>query len=261
MAKGLKTLVKLAVAAAGVYAVGKYIHDYTDYKLAEKKDLDELKNGGEHVKEAAKRTYIAIKTGNDVNQPASELGTAVAEVAGDAGKIMNAAGANTKEFALNEKEKYMSNPVEYRAKVAENIKNMGQQATGIFSGLKADAEEIITDIRESAESLRYDQDDYVDGAAEKKEEKAEPVEGGFMEVSEEPLYSEEPGKQYADITPAEAKPEVKPEAQPEVKLEVKPEEKPEERKEKGKEKAAEAAKKASEEKGFVVSEDPEEIKQ
>lgn len=173
MSKLFGKFVGLAVVAAGVYAVGKYLSDYTDYKAAGEEDLSQLKNGGEKAKEAAKRTYIAIRSNSDVTEPAGELGRAAAEVAEGAGRLVSAVGTNTVNFVKNEKEKYDADPIGYKEQVSENLKDMGQQAAEMFNTVKGEASNIVNEVKESTEAFRDDPQDFVqtkaeDAAAEEK---------------------------------------------------------------------------------------------
>jgi len=161
MSKLFGKIVGIAVVAAGAYAVGKYLNDYTDYKAAGDEDLDQLKNGGEKAKEAAKRTYIAIRSNTDVTEPAGELGRAAAEVAEGAGKLVTAVGTNTMNFVKSEKEKYAADPRAYKEQVGENLKEMGQQAAEIFNTVKEDASNIVSEVKTTAEGFRNDPQDFV----------------------------------------------------------------------------------------------------
>ena len=190
MSNGFKKLLTFAAAAAGVYAVSKYLRNYTDYRLADQDDLDELKNGGEKAKEAAKRTYIAIRTGSDVNEPVGELGSAVAGIAENAGRVISSVGSNAREFAIKEKEKYTEDPAAYRAQVAENLKDLRQQTADLISGLKEDAQTAFSEFRENMVYSGSDNDgDTEDFVTEQETDADENAESAA-------------GKIYADITPS-----------------------------------------------------------
>lgn len=197
MSNGFKKLLTFAAAAAGVYAVSKYLRNYTDYRFADQDDLDELKNGGEKAKEAAKRTYIAIRSGDDVNEPVSELGSAMAEVAEDAGRVISSVGCNAREFAIKEKEKYSEDPAAYRAQVAENLKDLRRQTTDLFTGLKEDAETAFSEFREtmlySGNDTDGDREDFVPEQETDTGEEADDTDGIADPGTE---------KIYADITPS-----------------------------------------------------------
>ena len=98
-----KTLLGIAVTAGAVAAVAKYLKDYTNYKPAGEEDMDDIKSSGEKVKDAAKRTYVAIKENGDVKEAAGDLLNAAREAADDAGRLAETVGANTVEFVKEEK--------------------------------------------------------------------------------------------------------------------------------------------------------------
>jgi len=152
-----KKMLGTLLAGVGAFAIFKYLRDYTDYKAADKEDLNELKNGTENVRDAVKRTYIAIKANSDVTQPAGELGKAVAQMADGAGKVLTAVTPNTIEFAKAQKKKYDSDPEAFKQEFASNLKSMGTEAVDLIENLKGDAESLFKDKTEKAADTETDE--------------------------------------------------------------------------------------------------------
>jgi len=173
MSKIIGKLIGVAVVAAGAYVVGKYLHDYTDYKAAKDEDLEGIRQGGSDVKNAAKRTYVAIREKNDVKAPVTELGQAIGEVATGTGKLIGAVGVNTAEFVKGEKEKYDLDPKAYREEVADNFKDMGQQAVNTLNNIKEDAIDVAFDIKNAAENLAHKKDEIIESEYVAEENKKE----------------------------------------------------------------------------------------
>lgn len=175
-------LVGAAVAGLGVFAVVKYLKDYTNFKAANEEDLNELKAGTESAKEAAKRTYIAIKKAEDVTEPAGELGKAVAQMANGAGKVLNTVTPNTIEFAKEQKKKYDQDPEAFKNELSKNLKTMGGEAVGAFETLKEQAEEAFTAAKQEADDNKAQESDAVNEGEEKAADASEP--DAFKEVVE-----------------------------------------------------------------------------
>lgn len=207
MSKIVGKLIGLAVAAAGVYVIGKYLHDYTDFKPAGEEDLEGIRKGGSDMKDAVKRTYVAIRDKSDVKEPAQDIGNALGEMACGTGKLISTVGSNTADFVKSEKERYDLDPKAYRQEVADNFKDMGQQAVNTLNNLKEDAIDVAYDIKEAAGNLRYNAQDFVEAACTAKAEEEAPVEIEITlnELPEEAEPAEEKEEEKAEEKPAKAK--------------------------------------------------------
>ena len=186
MSKIVGKLIGLAVVAAGAYVIGKYLHDYTDYKAAGKEDLEGIRKGGSDMKDAVKRTYVAIRDKGDVKASAGEIGQALGEVATGTGQLFSAVGSNTKAFVQSEKERYDVDPKAYRQEVSENFKDMGRQAANALNNLKEDAIDVASDIKNAACNLKYNAKDFVDSGSEAVIEEAEAIKEAAAESEEIP---------------------------------------------------------------------------
>lgn len=157
-----KTLLGIAVTAGAVAAVAKYLKDYTNYKPAGEEDMDDIKASGEKVKDAAKRTYVAIKENGDVKEAAGGLLDAAREAADDAGRLAETVGANTVEFVKEEKARFEEDPEMYRNEVSGNIRSFGDDVAAAANAAKdafeksVNEDERLKDIRDRA-AQRYEE--------------------------------------------------------------------------------------------------------
>ena len=154
------TLVGVAVTAGIVAAVSKYLKDYKNFKPASDEDIDEIKESGEKVKDAAKRTYVAIKEKKDVKEAAGELIDAAKDAADDAGRLAETVGSNTVDFVKEEKAKFEDDPELYKSEIGDNLKNFGDDIAAAASAAKdaflksVNEDERLKDIRDQA-AKRY----------------------------------------------------------------------------------------------------------
>lgn len=155
-----KTLLGLAVTAGAVLAVKKYMDKYTDYKPAGDEDMEDIKASGEKVKDAAKRTYVAIKENGDVREAAGDLLDAAKEAADDAGRLAETVGNNTAEFVSREKARFEEDPEVFGKEVSENFKSLGDDIKAAANAAKDAFEKTVgeesrlKDIRDQA-AKRY----------------------------------------------------------------------------------------------------------
>ena len=151
--KFFKTLLGVTVAALGVAAVSRYLKEYTNYKPAADEDMDDIKESGEKVRDAAKRTYVAIKENGDVKEAAGELLDAAREAADEAGRLAGTVGSNTVEFVKEEKARFEEDPELYKSTVSDNIRNFGDDVAAAASAAK-DAFEKTVGEEERLRSIR-----------------------------------------------------------------------------------------------------------
>ena len=177
-------LLGLAVAAGGIYAAGKYMKKYTDFKACDEEDIESIKANGEMVKEAAKRTYVSIKEKKDVKEAAGELKEATVNTLKDAGRIVSAAGTNTVNFVKEEKEKYTEDPDGYKENLKGSFEDIKENVKSGFESLKEDASGVFEDIKETAGDIKNDTVDFVKNFTGKKNGE-NIVEGEFTDVAEE----------------------------------------------------------------------------
>ena len=112
-----------AVAAVAAVAV-KYLKDYTDFKEAAQPDLYNLKDSSMSAKDAAKRTYVSIKSGSGVKEAAGDLAKAAGRMAKDAGSVAMVAGKTTVDTVKDIKAKYDEDPEAAKEEVLGNFKDM-----------------------------------------------------------------------------------------------------------------------------------------
>ncbi len=112
-----------AVAAVAAVAV-KYLKDYTDFKEAAQPDLYNLKDSSISAKDAAKRTYVSIKSGSGVKEAAGDLAKAAGRMAKDAGSVAMVAGKTTVDTVKDIKAKYDEDPEAAKEEVLGNFKDM-----------------------------------------------------------------------------------------------------------------------------------------
>ena len=156
----LGTILKIGVAAGVAAAAVKFVNDYTDYKPTRDGDTDDIKESGNNVKSAAKKTYVALFEKGNVEEAAGELLKATGDVVSDAGKLAGKVGRNTVDFAKKEREKYCEDPEEYVNNIKDDVKNYGES---IACAAKAAGEKIsetlgedrLKDIKDKAQK-RYD---------------------------------------------------------------------------------------------------------
>ena len=126
--------------AAGVAAgIAKYLKDYAGASYTKADELERVKKNSDEVKNAAKRTYIAIKEKGNVKDAAGELLEAAGNVVTDAGSIAKTAGTGVYHAAKEIKNRYDEDPAAARDEMVNNLKDMGQE----LMGMAADAADSV----------------------------------------------------------------------------------------------------------------------
>lgn len=122
--RGFGKYFSLAAAAAVAAVAVKYLKDYTDFKEAAQPDLYNLKDSSISAKDAAKRTYVSIKSGSGVKEAAGDLAKAAGRMAKDAGSVAMVAGKTTVDTVKDIKAKYDEDPEAAKEEVLGNFKDM-----------------------------------------------------------------------------------------------------------------------------------------
>lgn len=169
------------IVLAGVtVGIAKYLKDYAGVNFADGDQIDNVKKDSAEVKEAAKRTYFAIKEKGNVKEAASELSKAAGAVITDAAGIAKTAGTETAAAFKDLKSRYDEDPEAVRSELAGNISEMGQD-------IAKKAQETAGSIRDrftgAADDLDIDEafEDMEDAAKEAADE----AQDAFREVAEE----------------------------------------------------------------------------
>lgn len=124
---GKKTAAGLlgSLITAGVaLGVAKYLKDYAGVKFTDDEQIDRVKSDSTAVREAAKRTYIAIKEQSNIKEAAAELSKAAGSVMTDAADIAKTAGNETVQAFKDMKERYDEDPDAFKSEFADNINDM-----------------------------------------------------------------------------------------------------------------------------------------
>ena len=161
----------LAAVAAVVAVAVKYLKDYTDFKEAAQPDLYNLKDSSMSAKDAAKRTYVSIKSGSGVKEAAGDLAKAAGRMAKDAGSVAMVAGKTTVDTVKDIKAKYDEDPEAAKEEVLGNFKDMKDDIADSIS----EAAEKISEMWKSdeAEDLFEDEELMEDEAADDEAPEAE----------------------------------------------------------------------------------------
>lgn len=134
-----------SILVAGVtLGVAKYLKDYAGVRFTDDKQIDKVKTDSNAVREAAKRTYIAIKEKSAVKEAAAELSKAAGSVVNDAADIAKTAGSETVNAFKDMKSKYEDNPETFRAEVSDNLNDMTQN---IVKATQDKTEELVDRIK------------------------------------------------------------------------------------------------------------------
>lgn len=186
----LGTLIATGVALGVV----KYLKDYADVKFTDDSQIDKVKSDSGAVKDAAKRTYIAIKEKSDIKEAASELTKATGSVVTDACDIAKTAGAETVNAFKDMKSRYDEDPEGFKSEVSDNLADMTQ---GIVKATQDKTEEIVDRIRSAysdfEEDLDYDDESEAidDEEADEEQEAAVIGETGVGETAAEASETDE----------------------------------------------------------------------
>ncbi len=170
--KSAAGLLGTLIAAGVAVGLAKYLKDYAGVSFTDEDQIKGVKNDSNEVKEAAKRTYIAIKEKGDVKEAAAELSKAAGAVVSDAAEIAKTAGSETATAIRDIKARYDEDPEAVKSEIAENISEMGQDiakaAQTTAEGLK---EKIMNagsdiDVDEAFDDMEDDLGEAVSDAAE-----------------------------------------------------------------------------------------------
>lgn len=151
----LGTLIATGVALGVV----KYLKDYADVKFTDDSQIDKVKRDSGAVKDAAKRTYIAIKEKTDIKEAASELTKATGSVVTDACDIAKTAGTETINAFKDMKSRYDEDPEGFKSEVSDNLADMTQ---GIVKATQDKTEEIVDKIKSAYSDFEEDMADQLD---------------------------------------------------------------------------------------------------
>ena len=192
----LGTLI-LAGIAAGVV---KYLKDYSDVPLTDEEQIKNVRKNSSEVKEAAKRTYVAIKEKGDFKEAAGDLAKAAGAVVADSADIAKTAGAGAVQAVKEMKAKYDEDPEAAREEMVNNLKDMGAElsqkmtetAENVAERFRAASEEdefedacesaedftkrMANEVGEAAEDIAEDAAEAAENLAEKAAEAAENAE-------------------------------------------------------------------------------------
>ena len=144
---GKKTAAGLlgSLITAGVaLGVAKYLKDYAGVKFTDDEQIDRVKSDSTAVREAAKRTYIAIKEQSNIKEAAAELSKAAGSVMTDAADIAKTAGNETVQAFKDMKVKYDEDPDAFKSEFADNINDMTHN---IAKSAQDKTEEIVDRIK------------------------------------------------------------------------------------------------------------------
>ena len=119
-------LIGTLVLAGVTLGVAKYLKDYAGVKFTDEEQLSKVKSDSSAVKDAAKRTYIAIKEKSNVKEAAAELSKAAGSVMTDAADIAKTAGTETVNAFKDMKTKYDNDPEGFKSELSENLGDMTQ---------------------------------------------------------------------------------------------------------------------------------------
>lgn len=155
----LGTLIATGVALGVV----KYLKDYADVKFTDDSQIDKVKSDSGAVKDAAKRTYIAIKEKSDIKEAASELTKATGSVVTDACDIAKTAGTETVNAFKDMKSRYDEDPEGFKSEVSDNLADMTQ---GIVKATQDKTEEIVDKIKSAYSDFEEDIADQLDGSSD-----------------------------------------------------------------------------------------------
>lgn len=155
----LGTLIATGVALGVV----KYLKDYADVKFTDDSQIDKVKSDSGAVKDAAKRTYIAIKEKSDIKEAASELTKATGSVVTDACDIAKTAGTETVNAFKDMKSRYDEDPEGFKSEVSDNLADMTQ---GLVKATQDKTEEIVDKIKSAYSDFEEDIADQLDESSD-----------------------------------------------------------------------------------------------
>lgn len=155
-AGGLLGTIVIAGVAAGV---AKYLKEFAGASYTKEEEIDNVKKDSAKAKEAAKRTFIAIKEKEGVKEAAGELAEAAGSVITDAGSIAKTAGSGALNAAKEVKAKYSEDPDTAKDELIANLKKMGQEMIDLAGELAESAKDKIKSaVSEEAEPEEKQED-------------------------------------------------------------------------------------------------------
>ncbi|MBQ7174483.1 MAG: hypothetical protein IKE56_08620 [Lachnospiraceae bacterium] len=160
-AGGLLGTLLVAGVAAGIV---KYLKDYSGASFTDEEQIKKVKKNSGEVKDAARRTYVAIKEKGNIKEAAEELAKAAGSVVSDSAEIAKTAGAGAMKAAKDIKAKFDEDPEAAKEEVISNLKEMGSD---ISHKVTETAEEVVERFRGEDEFTDFedsDFDDVVEGA-------------------------------------------------------------------------------------------------
>ncbi len=203
----LGTLI-LAGIAAGIV---KYLKDYSDVPLTDEEQIKNVRKNSSEVKEAAKRTYVAIKEKGDFKEAAGDLAKAAGAVVADSADIAKTAGAGAVQAVKEMKAKYDEDPEAAREEMVNNLKDMGAElsqkmtetAENVAERFRAASEEDeFEDACESAEDftkrMANEAGEAAEDMAEDAAEAAENLAGEAEEAAEDLKAAAEEAKEAVE---------------------------------------------------------------
>ena len=151
----LGTLIAAGIAAG----VAKYLKDYSNASFTDEEQINKVKKNSGEVKEAAKRTYVAIKEKGNVKEAAEELAKAAGSVVSDSANIAKTAGAGAVQAAKDIKAKFDEDPEAAKEEMINNLKDMGAE---ISQKVTTTAEDVVERFRGEDEFTDFEDSDFDD---------------------------------------------------------------------------------------------------
>ena len=158
----LGTLITAGVAVG----VAKYLKDYAGVRFTDDEQIDKVKSDSSAVREAAKRTYIAIKEKSDFKDAAVELSKAAGSVVTDAADIAKTASNETVQALKDMKSRYDEDPEGFRSEMTDNLSDMTHN---LVKTTQDKTEELVDRIKSAYNDfdvyeVEENKDDYADAA-------------------------------------------------------------------------------------------------
>ena len=151
----LGTLIAAGIAAG----IAKYLKDYSNASFTDEEQINKVKKNSGEVKEAAKRTYVAIKEKGNVKEAAEELAKAAGSVVSDSASIAKTAGAGAVQAAKDIKAKFDEDPEAAKEEMINNLKDMGAE---ISQKVTTTAEDVVERFRGEDEFTDFEDSDFDD---------------------------------------------------------------------------------------------------
>lgn len=203
---GKKTAAGLlgSLITAGVaLGVAKYLKDYAGVKFTDDEQIDRVKSDSTAVKEAAKRTYIAIKEKSNIKEAAAELSKAAGSVMTDAADIAKTAGNETVQAFKDMKDKYDEDPDAFKSEFADNINDMTHN---IVKSTQDKTEEIVDRIKTAYNDFDvYEIDGEESESGNSQAEDTESADNSEQEQAD--AFAEQAGADAAGTSSSEAEPQ------------------------------------------------------